>query len=296
MATRIILLKSSTAGAAPLAGSLEQGEVALNLADRKLYTKDNSNNVVPIGAAFVGPTAPSAPAEGDLWYDAAADLLKSYNGTTWSPTGYTTLTEFGITATAPELNFVGGVTSAIQPQLDGKAASVHTHVIADVTDFTDNSTNWNTAFSWGDHALAGYLTEAGVEADTLETVTARGATTPSALIVTNITSSTTETTGAVVVTGGVGVGENLNVGGNVIIAGDLTVNGTRTAVNSNEVNIGDAVILLNADETGVPSQSAGIEIERGTSANVLFLWDESAGQWSLGNETLGNVTIDGGTY
>tara|TARA_R110000796_G_scaffold59371_4_gene136848 strand:- start:22825 stop:27495 length:4671 start_codon:yes stop_codon:yes gene_type:complete len=39
----------------------------------------------------------------------------------------------------------------------GAAASAHTHVIADVTDFTDNSSNWDTAFGWGDHALVGYL-------------------------------------------------------------------------------------------------------------------------------------------
>jgi hypothetical protein len=32
------------------------------------------------------------------------------------------------------------------------AAASHTHVIADVTDFTDNSTNWDTAYGWGDHA------------------------------------------------------------------------------------------------------------------------------------------------
>lgn len=41
----------------------------------------------------------------------------------------------GITATTTELNYVDGVTSAIQTQLDGKAASVHTHVIADITDY-----------------------------------------------------------------------------------------------------------------------------------------------------------------
>jgi len=34
----------------------------------------------------------------------------------------------------------------------------HTHVIADVTDFTDSSTNWNTAYGWGDHSTEGYLT------------------------------------------------------------------------------------------------------------------------------------------
>ena len=37
-----------------------------------------------------------------------------------------------------------------------------------------NITNWNTAYNWGDHGSAGYLT---AEADTLATVTGRGATT-----------------------------------------------------------------------------------------------------------------------
>ena len=40
--------------------------------------------------------------------------------------------------------------------LAAKAAASHTHVIANITDFTDNSTNWNTAYGWGDHAGAGY--------------------------------------------------------------------------------------------------------------------------------------------
>ena len=38
----------------------------------------------------------------------------------------------------------------------GIAAATHTHLIADVTDFTDNSTNWDTAYGWGDHASGGY--------------------------------------------------------------------------------------------------------------------------------------------
>jgi len=40
----------------------------------------------------------------------------------------------------------------------GISAVGHTHLIGDITDFTDNSTNWNTAFGWGDHSLVGYLT------------------------------------------------------------------------------------------------------------------------------------------
>jgi len=36
------------------------------------------------------------------------------------------------------------------------AAASHTHAIGEITGFTDNSANWNTAHGWGDHAAAGY--------------------------------------------------------------------------------------------------------------------------------------------
>jgi hypothetical protein len=68
----------------------------------------------------------------------------------------------------------------------------------------------------------------------------------------------------------------------VVIPGNLTVNGTTTTVNSNNVNIGDAIITLNSDETGAPSQNAGFEVERGTSANVSLVWDETIDRWDFG--------------
>jgi hypothetical protein len=46
---RIVQLKrSSTPGAAPPASILLQGELAINLADKKLYTKDNTDAVIPL--------------------------------------------------------------------------------------------------------------------------------------------------------------------------------------------------------------------------------------------------------
>jgi len=54
-------------------------------------------------------------------------------------------------------SILGLGTAATTASIDYATAS-HTHVIADVTDFTDNSTNWDTAYGWGDHASAGYLT------------------------------------------------------------------------------------------------------------------------------------------
>ena len=68
------------------------------------------------------------------------------------------------------------------------------------------------------------------------------------------------------------VGDNT---GSVVIAGDLIVNGTTTTVNSNTVNIGDNLLVLNSDETGTPSQNSGIEIERGTSNNATLIWNET---------------------
>ena len=69
---------------------------------------------------------------------------------------------------------------------------------------------------------------------------------------------------------------------NVIVEGNLTVNGTTTSVNSNTVNIGDNIIVLNSDEGGTPSQDAGVEIERGTATNARIMWDESEDYWSVG--------------
>lgn len=42
------------------------------------------------------------------------------------------------------------------------APIAHNHVIADITDFTDNSSNWDTAHGWGDHGAAGYLLPADI--------------------------------------------------------------------------------------------------------------------------------------
>jgi len=74
----------------------------------------------------------------------------------------------------------------------------------------------------------------------------------------------------------------------ITIAGNLTVSGTTTTVNSNAVSIGDNIIVLNSDESGTPSQNGGIEIERGTSDNVVFQFNEGTDRWQFTN--------DGSTY
>ena len=87
-------------------------------------------------------------------------------------------------------------------------------------------------------------------------------------------------------------------GTTVTIGGNLTVNGSITYVNSNTVEIGDNILLLNRDEVSAPSQNAGIEVERGTSTNVSFIWNETSDYWSTVTEPLhvGSIADAGAAY
>jgi len=74
----------------------------------------------------------------------------------------------------------------------------------------------------------------------------------------------------------------------VTITGNLTVSGTTVSVNVETVTVADNILILNSNVTGVPTENAGIEIERGTSSNVSIRWNESNDKWEF--------TTDGTTY
>lgn len=78
--------------------------------------------------------------------------------------------------TPNDIVFVGGGTDRFTVSLDeGNITAGGT-----ITASGGNSTQWNTAYGWGNHASAGYLTSY-TETDTLQTVTNRGATTTNAI-------------------------------------------------------------------------------------------------------------------
>jgi len=396
MATKILLKKSVTGGASPLTSDLDQGELAINLVDRKIYTKDNGNNIKEITGAYVDSVAPSNPVEGDLWYDTANNLLKSYDGSAFQSAGYQTLgalEDVTLTsiASGDHLTWNGSafVNSNLESDVEGflsvvssgdgslalnggeftytgpSAAEHQAHFSAATTGTGHGDLSYlNGVFTYdkvtaaeirgevsvtdagGDGSLAydagtGVITYTGpsaAEARAHISVTDAGGdgsasydaatgvityTGPSAaevrahhtggtgVTITNgeiaigqavatsdnvefnkVTTSLIEG-GSVITIDPAGLGDNT---GEVVIAGDLTVQGTTTSVNSNEVNIGDAIILLNSDETGAASANAGIEIERGTDANKSFIWNEANDAWTLNDETLEGVIIDGGSY
>jgi hypothetical protein len=81
--------------------------------------------------------------------------------------------------------------------------------------------------------------------------------------------------------GQVNVNDSLSVNGNTTLNGDLTVNGTVTTINTQTIELSDNIIVLNNDETGSPTQDAGIDVERGTADNASIRWNETTNRWQL---------------
>lgn len=142
----------------------------------------------------------------------------------------------------------------------------------------NNQSNWNSAYS---NAISSITFDSGsgiftatrpdsstitadldgrylqsyAETDTLTSVTTRGNTTSNAIEV-----------------------------GGLTVNGNLTVTGTTTTVNTEEINLADNFLLLNSNFTGVASEDAGIEVERGDDANVQIRYNETLNQWEFTND------------
>ena len=97
-------------------------------------------------------------------------------------------------------------------------------------------------------------------------------------------------------TGVVNVNDSLTVANDVTVTGNLTVNGATTTVSSTNTTIEDALLLLADGQSGSPTKDAGFVVERGSSVNVAWLWDESADEFvaittSDDATTVGDVSV-----
>lgn len=242
-----------------------------------------NKNEIQNGVIHVLATAPGSPVEGQIYYNSTDSRLYFFDGTNWIDASgdiksvqTTTSNQLSITDSAgpnPSLAIVTGVITS-----GGTALATGAQIYNFITDsilainITVNGTANEIEVNGGSTASIG-------DGDTLTIGLPNDVTIGNDLTVTN----------ALDVDGNVTLGtttsNTVQIAGNTTINGDLTVNGTTTTVNSNVVEIGDSIITLNADETGSPSQDAGIEIERGTSDNRSLLWDESAGVWVIQQNT-----------
>ena len=230
-------------------------------------------------------SAPGTPVEGQIYYDSTAGdkQLYFYNGSAWIPVSgdITSVTAGdgltgGGTSGAVTLNVVGGT---------GITANANDIAITD-TGVTAASYGSSTAIPVITVNAQGQITAASTAAISTDlTIAADSGTADTVTLGTDTltfagTSNEIETT----VTDNqiqIGLVDNPTISGNLIVSGNLTVSGTTTTVNTETINLADNIITLNSNEAGTPSENAGIEVERGTSDNVVFRWNEGSDIWQL---------------
>ena len=95
MANKLILKKSTVAGKVPLTTDLQIGELAINLTDNKLYTKDGSSNILQINHG--------APVANGAIYENSQTITSNYtitSGKNAMSAGPITINS-GVTVTVP---------------------------------------------------------------------------------------------------------------------------------------------------------------------------------------------------
>lgn len=163
---KIVLKKSSVTGKIPTVSDIDYGELAINYADGKLYYK-KSDNTIDTFVSASGATTGVVSVDGNAGVvtsaqlltsikkeDGAgsgldADLLDGQHGSYYLDWTNTTNKPLIPTKTSDLTNDSGYITSYTETDPIYTASSWYTT--------TNNSLNWNTAYSWGNHASAGYL-------------------------------------------------------------------------------------------------------------------------------------------
>lgn len=196
MASTILLKRSSTASSVPAAGSLQAGELAVNLADQKLYSKTAGGTVVQVG--FGNLT--SAMVTSALGFT-------PYNAT--NPSGYITSS--------------GSITGS-SGSCTGNAATATRwatgRTIALTGDVTGTSGSFNGS---GNLSFAATLTNSGVTAGTYlkVTVDAKGRVTAGSAMTSG------DVTGALAFTPANKAGDSFT--GSISVSGSITSTGDITA-------------------------------------------------------------------
>jgi hypothetical protein len=160
--TTIITKNSSTASATPAAGDLTKGELAVNVTDKKIYTKDNSATVVRIVGSLGNQEASAAAITGGT----VAGVAQTGGTINNTPIGGTTAAAVTGTTITANTGFVGALTGAVT----GNTTGTHTgDVTGNVTgNLTGNVTASTGTSSFNDVTINGGL---NMNAGTSATIT-----------------------------------------------------------------------------------------------------------------------------
>ena len=139
--TTIITKNSSTAAATPASGDLTKGELAINVTDKKLYTKDNSATVVKIVGSLGNQEASAVAITGGT----VAGVAQTGGTINNTPIGATTAAAITGTTVTATTGFVGALTGAVTGNVTGNVTGAVTgNVTGNLTGNVTASTGTST--------------------------------------------------------------------------------------------------------------------------------------------------------
>ena len=208
-----------------------------------------------------------------------------------------------LTSTIAELNYVNGVTSAIQTQLDAKLALAGGTMSGAIVMGTNKITGMGDPASAQDAATKAYVDSETSGIVTTQAIAGDSGTDNLTLGSDTLTFTGTANEVTTAVTNNVvtfSLPDDVTIGGNLVVTGNHTVNGTTTTVATTNMVVSDSLIELNNGASS-NANDLGIVMERGsTGDNAIIAWDESADKFIVGTTTAtgattGDLSITTGT-
>ena len=296
MAVKIQHLRSDVASKRPTAAGLLAGEVALNIDSGTpgAFFKDESNNIIKVGPAEVGSSAPNAtPASGgsagnttgEFWYDTSNSggnsqaALKVYNGTAFAYVGKVTIGSTNIELGASATTTITGLNTLTSASLNA-TSDIDLENQADLRFFeaTANGSNY-----------VGFQAPASITGDVLWTLPAADGSADQVLS-----------------TNGAGVLSWQEARTNDISQGNSSVTVTDTGANGNIAFVTEGTTAWNINSSGhlVPGSdstfnigASGTEVANAYIDNVYLTSLTASGTLTLnGDIDLGNATSDTVTF
>jgi hypothetical protein len=276
MASVIKLKRSTDAGVVPTGGQLQAGELAINLADKKLFSSSNGTNIITISGDQYNVVTSGNSTQGQviLTVDNAAlsndTLIFTGSGgtvvagnstqitvdsTTYvvSTTGNSTIGQIVLTpsgggdGTTETLSIVG----ANGISVGGNSTQITVTADGDYYDLSAGGTATTGTVILGGDADTDTITFSGsnniVVTNTSTSaikVSLQDAVSTVSLGLTGTVNSTSNTTGSLTVAGGAGFGKSVTVGEDLTVYGNLTIIGAATEINSTVVTIDDSSLKL----------------------------------------------------
>ena len=259
-----------------------------------LGTNELQNAVIQNLPAASEPTG----VKGRVYFDSTNNKLKVYDGTAWQPLAIganaasTVTLEGDVTGTANVSNGTITISTTIASNSVALGTDTTGNYVNDITAGT-GVTVTHTPAEGSSPTVA-----IGQAVGTTDSVSFSGLTLSGDAAVNGGDVTTTATTASLfnanattLNVGGaattISIGANsgtTTVNNSLTVTGDLTVEGTTTTLNTATLEVEDNIVLLNKGVTGSPSLDSGLEVERGTSANVSILWNEASDLWTLTND------------